>query len=444
MVAGWSRRPSLLSQPTLLALFQLDRPPIAFGLRKGKIILRLYFFVKGKHYSLTVFFLAWGLLLCERDREKAQQERLERGMSTGTSGATERESRRYPSLQDVPHNVFRQMCLPSCPEEIMQEEVRQVFLSVMDSDKTSSTAHVLVGPPGTGKTTLFSLFHADADTEVHYVDIALHRTLTALREKVQFLKERQAMRRARKIIILDEVDCMTPEGQFALLSIMEELSCWTFVFLSNTNKLCSALRNRCRLWSVNLVSEDNLLARLRGLNHKFHRQLGTPRLKDNLLKFMVQCSYGDIRKAIKLFKSMDREQCEALKQEQDLVDAFFFLLVDMDVVEVCRQGNTLAQASALALLWAEMALPLSTFFHRLYEYLLHPTRLRNLVQQKHGKLHQMEEAQVSLQAFVRPSPSFLVHVLRTSTEVRRSASSPGGTHVLLTSLLVALLSRHSE
>lgn len=365
-------------------------------------------------------------------------------MSASTSGQGEKKSKRYSSLQDVPHAVFRRMCVPTCPEEIMQEEVREVFCSVMDSHKTCCGAHVLVGPPGTGKTTLYSLFCADPDTEVHYVDIALHRTLAALREKVQFLKERQARRRARKILILDEVDCMTPEGQFALLSIMEELSCWTFVFLSNTNKLCSALRNRCRLWSVNLVSEDNLLGRLRTLNDKFHSQLGTPRLKDGLLKFMVQCSHGDIRKAIKLFKSMDREQCEALKQEQDLVDAFFFLLVDGEVIEVCRQGNTLAQASLLTLLWTEMALPLSTFFYRLYEYLLHPARLRNLVQQKHGKLHQMEEKQVSLQAFLHPPPSFLLHVLRTSTEVRRSASSPGGTHTLLTSLLVALLSRHSE
>ena len=95
----------------------------------------------------------------------------------------------------------------------------------------------------------------------------------------------------------------------------------------------------------------------------------------------------------------------------------------------------------LATFFVERNLCLTTLMLRLYEYLMEPRRLRSLVRDTTGKLHQLEKQEVVLRVFEEAPVAVLFTVMQASAQCKKpSCAASGSTHVLLTSLLSVLLS----
>jgi replication factor C subunit 3/5 len=104
-----------------------------------------------------------------------------------------------------------------------------------------------------------------------------------------------------KLIILDEVDSMTFDAQFALRRIIEKYSETTrFCLICNyENKIIPAIRSRCANFRFNPINKDEInntikkIAEVENLN-----------IHNNSLEIISHLSNGDLRKGINLLQSI--------------------------------------------------------------------------------------------------------------------------------------------
>ena len=79
------------------------------------------------------------------------------------------------------------------------------------------------GQAGTGKTTLAKIIANGVDADVMYINASDENNVDTVRNKVKNFASTVGFRQW-KIVILDEADYMTPNGQAALRNLMETFS----------------------------------------------------------------------------------------------------------------------------------------------------------------------------------------------------------------------------
>jgi len=104
-----------------------------------------------------------------------------------------------------------------------------------------------------------------------------------------------------KLVILDEVDSMTLDGQFALRRIIENYTENTrFCLICNyITKITPALRSRCLAFRFEPLSTDYILDKLYDILDKEKVDLD-----DNTIDKIVEKSGGDLRKSINMLQCL--------------------------------------------------------------------------------------------------------------------------------------------
>lgn len=176
------------------------------------------------------------------------------------------------------------------------------------------------GPPGTGKTsTILALAKELYGPEfvkqrVLELNASDERGISIVREKVKDFARMQltnppAGYKSRfpcppfKIIILDEADSMTQDAQSALRRTMETYSKITrFCLICNyVTRIIDPLASRCSKFRFKSLDQGNAKKRLEEIAENEGVQLD-----NGAIDALIQCSEGDLRKAITFLQSAAR------------------------------------------------------------------------------------------------------------------------------------------
>lgn len=191
-------------------------------------------------------------------------------------------------------------------EVTSQSEVIKLLEETKESGKLPNL--LLYGPPGTGKTSSIlavanELFGPHIINErVFELNASDERGINAVRSKITSFAE-EAIGKTDpkypcppyKIIILDEADAMTIEGQSALRKLMESSAKSTrFCFICNyINQIIEPISSRCVKFRFKPISEKAMESKLIEISQKenFH-------VDNKIISVIIEISNGDLRKAI--------------------------------------------------------------------------------------------------------------------------------------------------
>ena len=174
--------------------------------------------------------------------------------------------------------------------------------------ENNSLPHLLFhGSPGTGKTSMIlaiakKIYKRNMRLMVMKLDASDDRGINSVRDDIKGFAEKTNMfQKGIKLIILDEVDAMTFDAQFALRRIIELYSSSVrFCLICNyENKIIPAIRSRCANFRFSNIDNMNI-------SIKINQIINNEKLicEEGVSETIAKISKGDLRKAINLLQSV--------------------------------------------------------------------------------------------------------------------------------------------
>ncbi|TDH64830.1 uncharacterized protein CCR75_002109 [Bremia lactucae] len=215
---------------------------------------------------------------------------------------------------------------PKNVDEISHQE--HVVATLKTSIANGQLPHLLFyGPPGTGKTSTIvavgrQLFGSDFRKNGRFLELNASddRGIKVVREKVKSFAQ-GAIGSASglppfKIIVLDEADSMTGDAQSALRRMMENYSKVTrFCLICNyVSRIIEPVASRCAKFRFAPLQKISMASRVRYIASEEHVNVS-----DAVLNLLLECSNGDLRKAINYLQSAKQLCGENGVSEDDVI-----------------------------------------------------------------------------------------------------------------------------
>lgn len=150
------------------------------------------------------------------------------------------------------------------------------------------------GPAGTGKTTLAKIIAYSIEADVLYLNCSDENSVDTVRDKIKRFASTVGFKRW-KIVLCDEFDYMTPNGQAALRNLMETYSKTTrFILTCNyVEKIIDPIQSRCQTFAITPPNKSDVAKRLVAVLNEKGVEYD---IKD--VAAIINASYPDIRRAL--------------------------------------------------------------------------------------------------------------------------------------------------
>jgi len=193
------------------------------------------------------------------------------------------------------NNLWVEKYRPKTIDEMVLSSENRAYFNTLKDEVPNL---LFVGTPGIGKTTIAKIIVQDIlKCQYLYINASDENGIDTIRSKVCGFSQTKSLDGSIKIVILDEADGITIDGQRALRNTMEEYSSFTrFILTANyKHKIIPAIQSRTQYFDLNPSVQD-VLSRIVYILRTENIEVPTTE-RVNLAR-VIKDNYPDIRKII--------------------------------------------------------------------------------------------------------------------------------------------------
>jgi DNA polymerase III delta prime subunit len=241
-------------------------------------------------------------------------------------------------MNDIALKIWCEKHRPKTLDEIVLPADTRKIVESFKTNKELTNHLLLVSAPGQGKTSLAKIIVKDIlDCDYLYINASDENGIDTIRTKVIGFAQTKSMDGQLKVVLLDEAEAISAEGQRALRNVMEEYSANTrFILTTNyKHKIIPAIQSRCVSLNFNHNIQD-LIKHCYGILRKEGITLDDDQKKSFVE--LVKANAPDFRKTInelQRYSTSGKLEITSNNKADEFV-AQVFEHVKQDVIEARR------------------------------------------------------------------------------------------------------------